>query len=392
MSQRAGWLSVMRFHPGVVTDIIEVVRLNWVMVGVTALVSLAACTSGTATTGRTVAELPVNPTPTASGQVVVLAGNGRSGLPVDGAYAVRTPVTPVGRVLALPDGSLLFPVQYGGWSAESRLARLTPDGRIHLRTDILGGNEYTSYAMSGNDLWILQPSVDAPGRLTKASLNGNGKTTMLSWSDEGANRFTFEDSRGHQVPAAERHRLAAGWNATALGVRHDGTPIIAAENGDLYQLLGKDRLRRWIPPGYEKASDSAHAIARLFPEVIISDGEKGLHVIGQQGIVHVPGRGSATGVRFPGAEQGDQLSVVGAVASTDGELLIAGSARGLLRADARGRVRFEMQYGDGKSCTVPASLSAVGADKLGGIAERPGGVLVVTGLRCGRLYGLRLAR
>jgi hypothetical protein len=248
--------------------------------------------------------------------------------------------------------------------------------------------------VSGNDLWVLQPTggVHDEGTLIKTSVNGGRTTAVLRWREKGRNRFAIENSRGGQLPAAERHRLATGWNATALGTRPDGAPIVATDNGDLYQVLGKDKLRRWTPTGYEKARDKAHSSLVSFgPGVLMLDHDKGLYVIGQNGIVHIPERGSATGVLFPGGKEGDAYSSVGAISAQSG-ILIADSDSGLLSVDSHGRAQFLVKRRSYETCAVRGPLSSIENDSLGGMTLRSNGVVAVTGLNCGRVYGLQLQK
>jgi hypothetical protein len=106
---------------------------------------LTACSSGVNESPSSPA-LPVHPTPTSPGQVVVIAGNDRGAwYSSDGQYAVHRRLPSLGGVAAGPDGSVYFVAEI---DSNGRIVRASPDGRLHLLKPTI----------SQTDQWTLRNS------------------------------------------------------------------------------------------------------------------------------------------------------------------------------------------------------------------------------------------
>ncbi|MGI8335024.1 hypothetical protein ACRYCC_34150 [Actinomadura scrupuli] len=330
--------------------------------------------------GKTASPLPINPTPTSPGQVVVLAGNGEQKKPVDGAFATRSPVYASGAIAAAPDGSIFTFADNG---RNRTLVRIGSDGRVHVLPVLtpLAGRVVLAATRTG--VWSMDTGEHAS--LTRTALDGSGQTLVFGPAEGGPTSLTFVDAAGRLLPEAQRRTLLKRWKPSAMAVRDDGIPVVATEDGSLYEALGQGKLRPWTPAGYADAvrkartrqGTSGPSPIELSPSAIMP-GRTGEVIVVGTGIIHVPRRGEvkATGFRVPH----DVLwRWSGGVALNDGSLLLLETNIGrLLRVAA-----------DGSLYRLPAFATQICTDykPVVGPSRRPDGTIALGS--CGRLLGFR---
>jgi hypothetical protein len=348
---------------------------------------LSACTRGG--DGRTAPPLPINPTPTSPGQVVVLAGNGEQKEPVDGAFATRSPVYASGAIAAAPDGSI-FTFAYNG--RNRTLVRIGGDGRVRVLPVLTTLTGRVVLAATRIGVWSMDTGEHAS--LTRSALDGSGQTVVFGPAGGGPKSLTFVDAAGHALPEAQRRAQVRRWKPSAMAVRDDGIPVVAAEDGSLYEALGQGKVRPWNPEGYVEAvrkartrqGSSGPSPIQLSPSAIMPGRDGEVIVVGV-GIIHVPRRGDAkaTGFRVPH----DVLWTWngGATLNDGGLLLLETNIGRLLRVASDGSM-YRLPAITTQNCTVSRTLPPASLDKsVVGPSRRPDGTIALG--NCGRLLGFR---
>jgi hypothetical protein len=376
-----------RFRCVAVPAIIERVRCRRVVVAVAVLSVLSACTWGG--DKKTAPPLPINPTPTAPGQVVVLAGNGEQKNPVNGAYATRSPVYASGAIAAAPDGSIFTFADNG---QDRALVRIGRDGKVSVFSGRASGVDRQVLAATSTHVWWLGTGDSSV--LFRYSLDGTKEESFFGPSGSGPKNLTFVGASGRAVPEAQGRALVKRWRPSAMAVRDDGVPIVATEDGSLYEALGQGKVRPWNPPGYTEAIRKARtrqgasgpAPSELSPSVIIP-GRNGELVIVGIGIIHVPRRGGVqtTSFRVPD----DVLwTWGGGVTLDDDSLLLVDTGVGrLLRIGSDGSM-FRVPAITSQNCTFPGTLGPVNLNRpVAGPARRSDGTFTLA--NCGRVFGFQ---
>ncbi|MDB4896561.1 MAG: hypothetical protein JWN15_2823 [Firmicutes bacterium] len=352
--------------------------------------TLVACSPGPE--GKGTPALPVNPTPTKPGEVVVLAGDGQeSNQPEDGAYAVRTSITPVGGIAAGHDGSVYFGVKYGD---SARVARVAPDGRLHLLDPHLKVHDDSSFRMystkmvvSKTDLWLF--SSDNKGSLQKIPLHQSAAPRYMFGSTTDSH-VVFINDKGHEFPANRQRELNKSWRASTFGLGPNNQPIVATESGDLYELIGENKLRPWNPVGYQavlgRVRQRGGELTPLYPGAVISDETENVYIVGNSTIL-IPRNGPATsiGKGFPGADP----SWSGGVALAKERLLLTRSVNydGILLVLNGDDSERQISLGSGKECIEGGDRTSLNNGGLYGLTRRPDGTLITTA--CNHVFGFR---
>jgi hypothetical protein len=390
---RARWIR-KRFRCVAVPAIIERVHCRRVVVAVAVLSVLSACTWGG--DKKTAPALPINPTPTAPGQVVVLAGNGEQKNPVNGAYATRSPIYASGAIAAAPDGSIFTFADNGQHRV---LVQIATNGRVRVLPIKAMRTDRQVLAATSTNLWWMST---APGNswLTRFSLDGMNEAVYFGSPQNNPQDLIFVDGRNRDLPAAEQRRLVKQWKPSAMAVRNDGTPVVATEDGNLYEARGDGKIRLWKPAGYAAAvaevqgrGGSGKRGLDLAPSVMLLDGKGGLVVAGQ-GIVHIPERGEATATQLRISSE-IRWTWGGGVLLDDGSVVVTNAApngstdpRRVLRIASDGSM-YELPMSGQRACSVNSPLGRMSViGELGGPSRRSDGSLAITA--CGRVIGFRL--
>jgi hypothetical protein len=342
---------------------------------------------------------PVNPTPTARGQVVVLGGNGQlAGEPKAGGYAVQTPMVPVGPVTAAPDGSVYVPVR--GANQDDTLAQVVhigQDGKLQLVGPKLKWVLNDKLSVRGNELWVLS-SAGAQQNLRKFSLTGQLKDIYF---DARSDRdLIFTDPEGQAVDGSLQEKARTNWRtlaqdvAVALGFLADGTPVIALRSGQLYEALGHGKVRPWEPLGYSAArkaltdatGQTESTRSAFLPGALVQDAAGGMFMASNSGVIHLPKAGAAISIRLP--SRFDGIPWAGGAVLADGSLALAS------RFDYPGRATLiRIEGATGKAIEID-SKQHCGREKtpaFSGLTQRSDGVTVIADKGCGRIYGAQLS-
>jgi hypothetical protein len=357
------------------------------------LAALSCCTAKPKSTPP----LPINPTPTRPGQAVIFAGNGESkGGPVNGAYAVRTAVPVTGGIASAADGSLYFPV---GDGEQSRLARLTPDGRIHLIGDAAEGD---GLLVSGDTLWEISPADLGTGLIIgmyRIKLKDGTKSVSFELNEQTISKILITDEAGKPLSTIRREDLRPSWNGSIAGLSN-GKPILINRHGDLFRVLDSRHLELWEPAGYRAAlkrvtrPDADDADQDLRPASILNDVDS-TTILGDPGLIRIPRLGSAQGTQFSWLPDHTRtyFHATGAVRLSNGTLLVVDGSTGDIKPLAKvtpdGTVA-SLTTGRVRDCgSFSGTLDDVAAGRPMGISKRPDGTFAVSDTECNRIYVFR---
>jgi hypothetical protein len=353
-----------------------------------ALIALAACSTDP--------NQQQNKTPTAHqtltkpGQTAIIAGDYRINKdPVDGAFAVRTSAYSNGGLTVAADGSLYVPVSYGYRSG--RIARITTDGHLHLLPFSTIANQV---ATSGEALWLMTSAASGTD-LVHVALSTNKETPYFGWHSRYGDHPTVLDASGDELPQAEQRRLDAYWGNSALGLRADTKPIIASNNGELFEALGDGKLKQWEPKGYSGALTKVRGGEKFDTTAVASDQKGGLLVLGRKGLIRIPTSSKAHGITFPNSDAGVP-PWTSAIDLNDGSVLLLGGVADTNPAPRPTRIRPDgrlepLDWGAYKYCgSFDSTLAIVGSADVRGAARRPDGSIVVNDLNCGQVYAFSM--
>ncbi len=357
-----------------------------------ALALIAACSS---TGHEKVAALPLTPKPTRPGQVVILAGNDAvRGDPTDGAYAVRTHIEPIGGLAAAPDGSVYVVVRFG---SDGRIAHITNDGRLHLMGEASEGDQLV---IQGRVIWQMSNALSGM-LLSHIDLVDGKKKDYVAWNEQEKRRINVVDTSGRKLPEKSLKDLDTSWGGSVVGIRWDGVPVIANTSGQLFEVVGQEKLREWTPPGYSdavskaKGANALRVRPDLLPTALLSvPGEHGLLVISPYGFVHVTQDKPAMGIKFATSRSGREVGYTstGAVRLDNGQIILVGPSTTvengfhILSVQTDGAASIT-SWGDDKECKdFDGRMDAISSGGPTGIVRRTDGTFIVADSLCGRVY------
>jgi hypothetical protein len=355
--------------------------------------TIAALTSCTGNDQKDSQALPVTPSPTKAGQVVIIAGNEKTkGNPTDGDFAVRTHIEPTGGLAAAEDGSIYLPVRFNGGG---RIAHITKDGRLHLLGSADQGDQLI---IQGQTLWHVSSGEDT-FTVTKISMATGKASEYLGWASQLADPINILSTAGKKLATVQRRKLDDAWAGSVLGIRWDGVPIIANSDGELFEILGPQRLKEWKPDRYSDSISTTKGDgyqARTFaPSAIIATPpEQKLIIVGAYGFITVSKDKAAKAIKFSNSASGREVgySSTGAETLSDGSLILVSGATTVddgsrvlnIKPDGSAAVA---SWDDRQDCTsFNGTLAAISSGKPAAITRRPDGSYVVADSRCGRVY------
>jgi hypothetical protein len=320
---------------------------------------------------------------------VIIAGDYRAyKYPVDGSYAVRSDASSPGGLAVGPDGSVYFPISLRD---EGRIAHVTADGRMH----ILPFNTIAKQIdVKNGSLWLMSSYSDGFS-LTKGSLANSHETLYVGWRSQAGNNLSAVSWSGKLLPKQQQADLNAFWANSVFGLRADGVPIIASNRAQLFEALGHGKLRQWEPNGYTAAVRKVSSLNGFKPLVINQDNAGGIVVLGREGLIRVPSTGAAKGIRFPA--NASRLPPWTAVTPLeDHSLLLLGGVSATHNTPRPTKVLSDgtlqpLSWGGPQKCDeFNGTLAAVSSSQPGGVSRRPDGVIVLSDMKCDRVYAFRL--
>lgn len=359
-------------------------RYNRVIAAVAVLMALGACTNDKASP-----DFNPTPKPTRPGQVVVIAGNPAINRdPRDGQYALQSSAYGGGGLAVSVDGTIFYRVYY---SREGRIVRLGKDGRVALNVVNIVPDQMF---IRGNDLWLV--GANSGLAVTRVSISDWKQERIIQWDARTRLKgVEVVDHSGMPFSVDELKRLYADWKGAKMVIRADGTPVVVARSGRLFEILGPQRLREWIPAGYAQALGKVADDKQFDPEDAVLDDEGDLILLGAKGIVHIPRAEVARQVRFP--ESVAKLPPWTAVTPLgQGSVLLLGGTTAtqntprptIVRPD--GRLEL-LSWGSFRWCAgSDGTLAAVASALPGGVVRRNDGTLLLNDKRCGQVYAFRL--
>ncbi|MQY04096.1 hypothetical protein [Actinomadura macrotermitis] len=343
---------------------------------------MSACTSG-----KPKQSFDPAPRPNRPGEAVVIAGAPNlNGTPHDGEYALQASATSNGGLAVGPDGSIYFPARY---LATYQLARITPDGRLHLLPVYSASDQIT---ISGANLWMLS-SRSQGLRLEKIALSNFQKEI---WLDEKPPMLV--DAHQRPLSRKESNDLLSptGWGDAKLTMRADGTPVVVSARGELFEALGHNKLRPWSAPGHSSAVKSLRRETNFKVADVSDDGKGNLAILGNSGVLRIPSTGAATAVLFPQRVLQRPSRWAAALALANGSVVLLGTQDtqpddlppAMVTPDGR---LDTLSWGPSTHCgPTDDSLAMIRSASPGKIVRHPSGAYVITDLGCGRIYMFRL--
>ncbi|QKW39636.1 hypothetical protein HUT06_41070 [Actinomadura sp. NAK00032] len=308
--------------------------------------------------------------------------------PRDGEYAVRVNIRSNGGLTAdRRTGEVYVPLAGDGGR---QVAKIERDGRITMLPIGMAG---AHLAVSGDHLW--QMASYAGLQLSRTSLSSLDRTEVLGSEQDHHPRFKLLDRSGKALPAAEAERLREDWRGAQFTVRDDGVPILLSRSGRLFEVAGRDVLKRWEPPGYEAALRELGGAEHFHATDLTADGAQEVVVLGEAGLLRVGSDGAVQATRFPAsARQAPPWTA--AVPLSGGDVLLLGGVSPLqgkprpALVTRHGELQM-LSLGAQKNCDeFDGSMADVASADPGGVAEVPGGSYVLSDKNCGRVYRFRL--
>ncbi|NKZ03555.1 hypothetical protein [Actinomadura latina] len=353
-------------------------RYTRVIPPVALLTALSACTNG---------EPSFNPTPapTRPGQVVVIAGSPDDfQTPRDGEYAIAAGAHSDGGLAVDPTTGLTY---YRALGREPLIARIERDGRVStFRID----NSGDQIGIASGEIWIM--SSGKTGRLSRVSLSSFREEDVLRAGQGRTIKIIGPSGR-----SLDPGQLDKSWEGARFALREDGVPVIATRAGDLFEVVGDNKVRKWEPEGYEAAVHQLAGTNDLRPQDVAEDGRHGLIVLGLRGLIRVKVDGPARAVRFPATTK--ELPPWSAVTPlADGSALLLGGTSAFQREPRPVLVRPDgrlerLAFGGAQWCDqFNGTLAAVASAEPGGLARTRDGNYVLSDKNCGRIYRFRLPK
>ncbi|WP_131736899.1 hypothetical protein [Actinomadura roseirufa] len=354
---------------------------------VTAAVALAA-TLASCTTGKHTPSFNPTPKPTHPGQVVIIAGDPNIHRPPrDGEYALRASAhSNGGLALDQRTGAVYFPVT---GEMGKVVARLERNGSISALPIGIGADQLFA---AGGQLWMMLSSAGV--HLVKVNLSTLEKTDVLGADGEARTRFEVLDPLAKVVSTEERDELGKHWKGSLFTIRGDGVPVLISSAGQLFEVVGRNALRRWRPQGYEKALSEA-APAPFQPTGLIPDGRRGIVTLGHTGLLRVGDDGASRGFRFPATVQKMPPWTEMAPLS-NGSILLLGGVSALEQRPRPTLLKLDgslesLSFGTQKKCDdFNGSMAAVASAKPTGMVKSADGAYVMGDKYCGLIYSFRL--
>ncbi|MEU5880306.1 hypothetical protein [Spirillospora sp. NPDC047279] len=351
---------------------------------------LTACVASACTSGSEDSAFNPTPKPRRPAQSVIIAGDTSNDRPpVDGEYALRTGANGTGAIAVSTDGTVYFPAssQLG-----HRLARISRDGRLHV---LPIATEADRLIIKADTLWLMTASKNTVALESRPLRDLNRSTNLLTAQGPGGRSPLVVNSNGQALPGTEQRRLISSLGSADFSLRQDGTPILVTEEGALYEVLGGNRIRPWSPSGYRAALKANSGSGHFQLMDVVTDDQGDVLLLGDKGLVRIPSRGSATGVRFPSAVE-KLPSWTTMLPLRNGTIVLLGSTEvrasppspGLLTP--AGELRT-VNWGAQPSCwKFSGTLSAVQSAQLGGVAAHPDGYYLATDFGCSTIIAFKL--
>jgi hypothetical protein len=288
------------------------------------------------------------------------------------------------------DGALLVATDNEG---QGEIARIGTDGRVSTISNDLSGAARAMEVRNG-DVWSLWPT---PARnsaswsaLYRQALSG-GKSVEF-FGGYGTKTALTQVAGNGRLPGASQRKLARAWYPMGLHVPTTGAPIVALEDGRLFEALGDSKVRQFVPEGYEKALDSVGGTK--FSVMAVSDNPSGgFVVLGTTGAIWVSSSNEAEGIRFttqisPAVFKG-WYKEWGAAAFGNGDVLIA--AEGHLYLVGRSGAVRQIPTGKTVTCKVADRLSDFGVPARTRLIRLADDSVAMSAFeQCNRVYTFKL--
>ncbi|GLY84401.1 hypothetical protein [Actinoallomurus iriomotensis] len=296
------------------------------------------------------------------------------------------------------DGALLVAADYEG---QGQIISIGRNGRVGVLPSELSG-PVRAMAVRGYEVWTLWPTLDPSdaswSALFRQSVDGDDPVPLFGGYDEVRGGYaedktlTQVDRKGAPVSRRAQRELFRSWDLVGLHVPPKGSPIVALADGRLYEALGRSKVRRLVPKGYEKALGAVGG--KAFSALAMADDVNGgFVVLGPAGAVRVPENGVAEGVRFqppiPPAVYRGWWKEWGATVLGNGDVLVAAQGR-LYRAGRDGVVRG-IPTGRAVTCRAAPKLTGFGVPARTRLLRLPDGQVMMSAVdQCYRVYGFTL--
>jgi hypothetical protein len=320
---------------------------------------------------------------------VVIAGDREtSRSPRDGEYAVRVNIRSNGGLtLDQETGRIYIPVAgHGG----RQIARIERDGRI---TMLPVGMADAQLAVSGDHLWQLASYAGL--QLSRTSLSSLRTTDVLGSDEETRPRFRILDRHGKPLPRSEVDRLSKYWKGSRFALKSDGDPIVLSRAGELFEVVGRDELKRWEPTGYEAALRGLGGADGFQATDLVADDAHGFIILGKAGLLRVGGNGGARGVRFPGSVR-EAPPWTAALPLSGGAVLLLGGVSPLQGTPRPTLVTPDgelqsLSFGPQKECDeFDGTMADAASADPGGVSKARDGSYILLNKFCGLVYSFRL--
>ncbi|GAA1791465.1 hypothetical protein GCM10009735_24010 [Actinomadura chokoriensis] len=362
--------------------IIRQVRYTRVIPPVALLAALSACTQHTPSFNPT-------PHPTRPGQVVIIAGDREtSRTPRDGEYAVRVNVRSNGG-LTVDQGTGRIYVPIAG-DGGRRIARIEADGRI---TMLPVGIADAQLAVSGDHLW--QMASYAGLELSRTSLSSLRTTDVLESDEETDPRFKILDRHGEPLSATEADRLNKNWRGSQFALSGTGVPIVLSRAGQLFEVVGRNVLKRWEPPGYEAALRDLGGAEDFHATELVADGPHGVIALGRAGLLRVGADGGVRATEFPRSAK-TAPPWTAALPLSGGAVLLLGGVSPLQGSPRPALITPDgdlqsLSLGLQRECDeFDGSMADVASADPGGASKGRDGSYIMLNKFCGVIYSFRL--
>lgn len=308
--------------------------------------------------------------------------------PRDGEYAVRVNLRSNGGMAVDPGtGQIYVPIAGDGGR---RIARIERDGRI---TMLSGGMADAQLAVSNDHLW--QMASYAGLQLSRTELSSLERTDVLGSDRETRPALKILDRAGKPLSATEKDRLDKYWKGSQFALRGDGVPVVLSRAGQLFEVAGRDTLKRWEPRGYEAAVNDAGQKGDFQATDLVADDARGLVILGKAGLLRVGDDGDVRGTRFPASARKAPPWTV-ALPLSSGAVLLLGGVSPLQGAPRPALVTSDgdlrsLSFGPQRECDeFDGSMADVASADPGGAAEMRDGSYVLLNKFCGLIYSFRL--
>ncbi|NVI89546.1 hypothetical protein [Actinomadura sp. BRA 177] len=308
--------------------------------------------------------------------------------PRDGEYAVRVNIRSNGGLTVDQEtGRIYVPVAGAGGR---RIARIEGDGRI---TMLSVGMADAQLAVSGDRLWQLASYAGL--QLSRTSLSSLQTTDVLGSDEVTYPRLRILDRHGKPLPRSKVDRLNKYWKGSQFALKGDGDPIVLSRAGELFEVVGRDALKRWEPSGYEAALRGLGGADDFQATDLVADGAHGVIVLGKGGLLRAGGNGDVRGVGFPSSVR-EAPPWTAALPLSGGAVLLLGGVSplqgtprpALITADGELQA---LSFGPQKECDeFDGTMADVASADPGGVSKARDGSYIMLNKFCGLVYSFRL--